>query len=102
VDARNALEGYTYNLKNQLDDEKGLGAKLESEDKEALTSAVAEALEWLEEHPSADVDEFSAKQKELERVVNPIVSKVYQGSNSGTGGGAEGGGDDDDFVHEEL
>ena len=30
VDARNALEGYAYNIKNQLDDEeKGLGGKVE-------------------------------------------------------------------------
>jgi endoplasmic reticulum chaperone BiP len=49
VDARNGLEGYCYNLKNQLEDEeKGLGGKLEAEDKETLTEAVNNALEWLE------------------------------------------------------
>jgi endoplasmic reticulum chaperone BiP len=55
VDARNGLEGYCYNLKNQLEDEeKGLGGKLEAEDKETLTEAVNNALEWLESNQEAD------------------------------------------------
>ncbi len=104
MDARNGLESYCYNLKNQLEDEeKGIGGKVDADDKEALEQAVKDALEWLDENQSAEAEEFQAKLKEVERVANPIMAKVYQQSGGGPGmGGAPGGGDDDDFGHEEL
>ena len=105
VDARNGLEGYCYNLKNQLEDEeKGIGGKVDAEDKEALQTAVTEALEWLESNQDADAEEFKAKLKEVEKVANPIMAKVYQGSGGAPGGfpGGAPGGDEGDFGHEEL
>jgi heat shock protein 5 len=93
VDARNALEGYVYNLKNQIEgtDEKSIGSKLSAEDKEALEEAIKSATEWLDENQSAEAEEFAAKQKEVEQVANPIISKFYQSS-----GGAPGGEDSGD------
>jgi len=104
VTSRNGLESYCYNLKNQLDDEKGLGGKLDADDKETVSKAVQEALDWLEGNQSADAEDFKAKQKEVEKEVNPIISKVYQAGGGGAGGAAGGaaGGDDDSFGHEEL
>jgi len=101
VDARNALEGYAYNLRNQLDDEKGVGAKLEADDKDTIKKEVDEVLEWLEENQSAEADDFKEKQKAMEKVVNPIMAKVYAAGGGAPGGGAPTGGDDD-FGHEEL
>jgi len=96
VDARNALEGFCYNIKNQLEDEeKGIAGKLGDEDKEALTEAVNSALEWLESNQDATPDEFKDKLKEVEKVSNPIMSKVYQGSGGGAPPGEEGGADFD-------
>ena len=90
VDGRNGLEGYCYNLKNQLEDEeKGIGSKLGDEDKEALTEAVNAALEWLESNQDAEPEEFKEKLKEVEKIANPIMSKVYQGGAPG-GGAPEG------------
>ncbi len=37
-----------------------------------------ECLDWLDKNQLAEKDEFEAKQKELEGVVNPIMMKVYQ------------------------
>jgi heat shock protein 5 len=103
VDARNALEGYCYNLKNQLEDEeKGIAGKISAEEKETLSGAVQEALDWLDENQSAEGEEFKAKQKELEKVVNPIMQKVYGASGGGAGGPPPGGEEDGDFGHEEL
>ena len=106
IDGRNALEGYCYNLKNQLEDEKGIGGKIEAEDKEAITTAVQGALDWLEENQSAEAEEFAEHQKAVEKVVNPIMQKVYQASGGAPGGGMPGGGaaggDDEDFGREEL
>jgi heat shock protein 5 len=101
VDARNGLEGYCYNLKNQLEDEeKGIAGKLSDEDKESLTTAVNDALEWLESNQDADPEEFKAKLKEVEAVANPIMSTVYQGSGAGAGAGAGGEGEGESFDSE--
>eukprot|EP00621_Florenciella_sp_RCC1693_P016566 CAMPEP_0182531590 /NCGR_PEP_ID=MMETSP1323-20130603/9472_1 /TAXON_ID=236787 /ORGANISM="Florenciella parvula, Strain RCC1693" /LENGTH=658 /DNA_ID=CAMNT_0024741177 /DNA_START=18 /DNA_END=1994 /DNA_ORIENTATION=+ len=102
IDSKNGLEGYLYNLKNTLeDDEKGLADKLSEEDKEELDNTINEALDWLDENPEAEAEEFDEKQKEVEQVANPIMRELYQ-SAGGPGGG---GGDEDedyDFGDDEL
>jgi len=106
IDAKNGLEGYLYNLKNTLDDdEKGLADKLSEEDKEELTTAIDEALDWMDENPEAEAEEYSEKQKEVEQIANPIMRELYQGQAPGGGGGegGEGGEDEDyDFGDDEL
>ena len=98
IDAKNGLEGYLYNLKNTLeDDEKGLADKLSEEDKEELTSAIDEALDWMDENPEAEPEEFEEKQKEVEGIANPIMRELYQSQGAGGAGGAGGGGDDEDY-----
>jgi heat shock protein 5 len=37
IEARNALENYAFSLKNQVNDEDGLGGKLDEEDKDAVS-----------------------------------------------------------------
>jgi len=93
VDARNGLEGYAYNMRNQVNDEEKLGAKISDEDKETIEEAVTEAIDWLDENPEADSEEYKEKLTELEGVCNPIVSQLY-----GEAGGAE---DEDDFEDDE-
>ena len=75
-------------MRNTLNEEK-LKDKFESGDKEKIESAVQETLDWLDKNQLAEKDEFEAKQKELEGVVNPIMMKVYQAA--GGGGMPEGG-----------
>jgi molecular chaperone DnaK (HSP70) len=99
INARNGLESYLYNMKNTLEDEeKGVSAKIEASEKNELVSLIDETLDWLEENPEAEADEYSAKQKEVEQVANPIMRKVYQGSGApgDAGAGEEGGFDGDD------
>merc|ERR1712196_145461 len=101
IDARNGLESYLYNLKNTLDDdEKGLADKLSDEDKDELESTINEALDWLDENPEADKEEYDEKQKEVEQISNPIMRNVYQGA-GGPGAGADEG-EDYDFGDDEL
>merc|ERR1712170_261653 len=95
IDARNGLESYLYNLKNMLDDyEKGLADKLSDSDKEELETTITDALDWLDENPEADKDEYDDKQKEVEKIVNPIMKDLYQGQAPGGAGGDE---DEDDY-----
>eukprot|EP00929_Paragymnodinium_shiwhaense_P022182 TRINITY_DN1423_c0_g1_i4.p1 TRINITY_DN1423_c0_g1~~TRINITY_DN1423_c0_g1_i4.p1 ORF type:complete len:637 (+),score=189.85 TRINITY_DN1423_c0_g1_i4:46-1956(+) len=84
VEARNGLENYCFTMRNTLQDEK-LKEKFSTEDKQKIETAVTEALVWLEKNQYAEKDEFEAKQKEVEAVVNPIMIKVYQ-STAGAGG----------------
>ena len=103
VNARNGLEGYAYNLRNSLeDDEKGLADKLEDEEKEQIEEAIQETLDWLDENEAADAEEYSEKQKELEKIVNPIMQRVYQESGGDAPDFSDDDEEDDDFGHEEL
>uniref|UniRef100_A0A8C1PGI2 Endoplasmic reticulum chaperone BIP n=1 Tax=Cyprinus carpio TaxID=7962 RepID=A0A8C1PGI2_CYPCA len=77
IDARNDLESYAYSLKNQIGDKEKLGGKLSSDDKEAIKKAIEEKIEWLESHQDADLEDFQAKKKELEEIMQPIISKLY-------------------------
>ena len=88
------LENYCYSMKNTLQEEK-LQDKFDAGDKDKIESAVQECLDWLERNQMAETEEFEAKQKELEGVVNPIMMKVYQSAGGGgmpdMGGGMGGG-----------
>lgn len=94
VEAKNGLENYCFTMRNTLNEEK-LKDKFEGDDKEKIEKAVQDALDWLDKNQLAEKDEFEAKQKELEGVVNPIMMKVYQAAGGGGGmpeGGMPGGG----------
>ena len=101
IDSRNGLESFLYNLKNTLDDdEKGLADKVSAEDKKELQDSIDEVLDWLDENPEADKDEYDGKQKEIEAISNPIMRKMYEGAGAGGEGG--GGGEDFDYGDDEL
>ena len=82
VESRNELESYAYSLKNQVGDKEKLGAKLSEEDKESIMGGVEKTIEWLDASTEAEVcvgvEVYKEKKKELEEVVNPIMTKLYQ------------------------
>ncbi|KAJ4150209.1 hypothetical protein LMH87_010968 [Akanthomyces muscarius] len=95
IEARNGLENYAFSLKNQVNDEDGLGGKLDEEDKETLIDAVKETQEWLDENGAeATAEDFEEQKEKLSNVAYPITSKMYAG-------GAPGGEEEGDF-HDEL
>jgi heat shock protein 5 len=97
IDSRNGLESYLYNLKNTLDDdEKGLADKISAEDKKELRDMIDETLDWMDENPEADKEDYDAKLKATEHVANPIMRKVYSDA------GSDADGDADDFMDDEL
>merc|ERR1712178_229425 len=91
VEAKNGLENYCFSLRNTLQEEK-LQDKFQAGDKEKIEAAVQEALDWLDKNQLAEKDEFDAKQKELEAIVNPIMMKVYQAAGGAPDGGMPGAG----------
>lgn len=98
VESKNELESYAYSLKNQLGDPERLGAKLSEEEKTTILTAVDEAIEWLDSNPDAETEEYKEKKKEVEEVVNPIITKLYQ-QQGGQGGPPP---DMDPHEHEDL
>ncbi|KAK5000077.1 78 kDa glucose-regulated protein [Elasticomyces elasticus] len=100
IEARNGLENYAFSLKNQVNDEEGLGGKLDEEDKETLIEAVKEAQDWLDENgTTATTEDFDEQKEKLSNVAYPITSKLY---GSGGAGGMPDYGDDEPAGHDEL
>lgn len=98
VDARNQLESYLYSVKSMVSD--SLKSKLTEEDRKTITDTVTEALSWVESNPVGDNDKsiYETKRSEVEGVISPLLSKVYQQSASaaGSSGGSPGDGDSAD------
>ena len=88
VEARNELEGYLYNARNSLRDDKV---------KEKLGSAVDdgtkvcdEGLAWLDDHgldSGTEAEDYKEKMKTYEAVLRPLLMKLYedQGGQGGQG-----------------
>jgi heat shock protein 5 len=117
ITARNGLENYAFGLKAQVNDEEGLGGKIDEEDKETvsipyhtilfiqcvlkltrpqLLEAIKETTEWLDENgATATTEDFEEQKEKLSNVAYPITSKLYAGS----AGGADG---DEPLDHDEL
>merc|ERR1739849_60411 len=78
ISAKNGLESYIFNLKSSLDNEE-IKSKLSSEELAGAQSALDDALKWMGANQLAEKEEFEDKQKELERMSKPIMSKIYGG-----------------------
>ena len=89
VDARNSLEGYAYQVKNTLTDEK-LKDKFSDDEKTTIEGKADEIITWLDNNHDANASEYDTKRKELEEIFNPIMSKAYT-SGMPEGGMPEGG-----------
>ncbi|XP_072012616.1 heat shock cognate 71 kDa protein-like [Engystomops pustulosus] len=89
VSSKNSLESYAFNIKATVEDEK-LQGKICDEDKQKILDKCNETISWLDKNQTAEKDEFEHQQKELEKVCNPIITKLYQ-SAGGMPGGMPGG-----------
>ena len=98
VSAKNELESYCFNMKTTLDDDK-IKDKISEDNMKTITDKCDEAIKWLDANQLAEIEEFKDKQKEVEGVCNPIITKLYQAGGmpeempdmGGMGGGMPGG-----------
>merc|ERR1711879_973692 len=101
IEAKNSLENYAYSMRNTINEE-NVGGKLDPADKEAITKIVDETIAWMDSNYDVlEKDVYDAKQKEVEAVVNPIMTKLYQQAGAGAGGmpgGMPGGFDPSQFA----
>merc|ERR1739846_230803 len=84
ISAKNGLESYCFNMKTTIEDEK-VKDKISEDDMKKINDKCDEAIKWLDANQLAEVEEFNDKQKEVEAVCNPIITKLYQDA-GGAGG----------------
>ena len=82
IEARNALEGYAFQLKQTVEEE-AVKAKLSADDITKVQQKVGDTLRWLDSNALAEKDEFEHQRSELEAVCKPIMAKLYQQQQSG-------------------
>lgn len=85
ISAKNALESYCFNMKATLDEE-NLKSKISDSDRTTILEKCNETIKWLDANQLADKEEYEHRQKELEGVCNPIITKLYQGAGGPPGG----------------
>ncbi|KAF2348876.1 Heat shock protein 70 family, partial [Trinorchestia longiramus] len=79
ISAKNSLESYLFNMKSTLDDDK-MKQKINEDDCKKLLDACNETLKWLDENQLAEKEEFEHRQKEVEKVCRPVITKLYGGA----------------------
>merc|ERR1712004_961406 len=85
IAAKNGLESYCFNMKSTMEDEK-LKGKISEEEKKTIMDKCNEVIAWLDANQTAEEDEYKDKQKEVEGICNPIITKLYQSAGGAPGG----------------
>jgi len=81
ISAKNSLESYCFNMKTTIEDDK-VKEKISESERKLIGDKCNEAIKWLDINQLAEVDEFNDKQKELESVCSPIITRIYGTGNS--------------------
>uniref|UniRef100_A0A2K5QJE7 Heat shock protein family A (Hsp70) member 8 n=1 Tax=Cebus imitator TaxID=2715852 RepID=A0A2K5QJE7_CEBIM len=77
VSSKSSLESCAFNMKATVEDEE-LQCKINNEGKQKILDKCNEIINWLDKNQTAEKEEFEHRQKELEKVCNPIITKLYQ------------------------
>jgi len=72
--------------KNKLQAEGTMDVEGQSSDTSIQLSAVDEQIKWIEKNQDAEAEDYKTHKKELEEIVQPIISKLYQGAPPPEGG----------------
>jgi heat shock protein 1/8 len=86
IESKNKLENYVYSLKSSILDEK-VSSSLSQDDKDIINKEIENTLNWLNQNPNAEIESYENKQKELEKIISPIMNK--SGTDTGSSGGMD-------------
>ena len=78
IESKNKLEGYCFQLKSMVDDEK-LKEGLKDEDKNIITDCVNGTLQWLESNSLLSPEEYDSKYEEIKSKCNNILQNIMGG-----------------------
>ncbi len=92
VEARNVLESYLYSIKTVISET--LKNKIQDNERDTLNGAITDGFAWLESHAAVEYSksEFDDKRAEIEAIVNPVLTPIYQRSSSASGDASAAGG----------
>lgn len=90
ISAKNSLESYCFNMKSTVEEEK-FKDKVSEEDRNKILEACNDAIKWLDANQLGEKEEYEHKQKEIEQICNPIITKMYQAAGGAPPGGMPGG-----------
>jgi len=76
IDARQEIENSAYRIKKMVTEEE-TSSKMSEEDKASLNKACDSAISFLENNPSATLEELQKQKNELETATNPIIANLY-------------------------
>merc|ERR1719262_690848 len=79
ISAKNSLESYCFNMKSTV------------EDRTKILDTCNETIKWLDMNQLGEKEEYEHKQKEIEQVCNPIITKMYAAAGGAPPGGMPGG-----------
>ena len=79
VEAKNQIESVIFGAEQSLENE-NLASKFSEEEKSSIKQKVNEIRDWLDYSDSYTFEEYEEKTKEFQSFYNPIITKVYQDS----------------------
>jgi len=80
-ESKNNLENYLYQVKKSIDEEP-MKTKLTDEDRNIVSSKIADIQTWCDENMNATTEENDSQRTELESIFMPIMTKMYQADTS--------------------
>ena len=83
ITAKNTLEGYAYNMRDTVSDDKN-NEKFSEEDKKLINDSVDETIKWIDSNKNAEKENYEKKQRELETKCLPIIQKSFKEENPDT------------------
>jgi heat shock protein 1/8 len=101
VESKNQFEGYLYNTRNAIREDK-VKETLGENTVDEVETWIKEGIDWLDANPDAEKEEYDEKQKMYEEKIRPVMMKLYEKSGVGAGAGASDGMPDSGPTVEEV
>jgi len=78
IEAKNSLQSFVYQLRNSLN-EPNISSNISDSDRTALENAIQDTIQWIDNETAlCSKEEYESKRKALEKISNPIFSRLYQ------------------------
>lgn len=90
VEAKNELEGYLYNARNTVREDK-VKEKLGADEIAKAEEVLKGHIDWLDSHADEDKDTYKARYEEAQNEIRPLLMKLY-GAQDFSGQAKAGGG----------
>merc|ERR1712045_41420 len=77
IQAKNELENMAYQMRNSMDTQ-----PVKDGDKQKIQDLVKETIDWVDNNPNAELEEYEAKKKEIESVWREVAASSASASSA--------------------